>query len=64
MHESVPLAKTNQHPVRGACTVARGFAPIAALWRMLMRRLRPEYQPELHYMRGPGPKWHERNSRP
>ena len=19
------------------------------------------YRPELHYMRGPGPKWHERN---
>jgi hypothetical protein len=20
------------------------------------------YRPERHYMRGPGPKWHERNS--
>jgi len=21
------------------------------------------YRPELHYMRGPGPKWHERHGR-
>lgn len=21
------------------------------------------YRPELHYMRGPGPKWHEKNMR-
>ena len=22
------------------------------------------YRPELHYMRGPGPKWHEKNTAP
>ncbi|HEU4476703.1 MAG TPA: hypothetical protein VFR71_08440 [Methyloceanibacter sp.] len=22
------------------------------------------YRPELHYMRGPGPKWHEKNGMP
>jgi hypothetical protein len=22
------------------------------------------YRPELHYMRGPGPKWHEKHDRP
>jgi hypothetical protein len=40
------------------------------LFRALSRRItRPflgtmfsAYRPERHYMRGPGPKWHERNS--
>jgi hypothetical protein len=27
----------------------------------LKRRLSDRYRPELHYMRGPGPKWHERH---
>lgn len=27
-----------------------------------MGSLRDRYRPELHYMRGPGPKWHEKYS--
>jgi len=27
------------------------------LWRTLRRDLTDPYRPELHYMRGPGPKW-------
>jgi hypothetical protein len=27
----------------------------------LKRRLTDPYRPELHYMRGPGPKWRERH---
>ena len=30
---------------------------IAARWRKLIETVRDPYQPELHYMRGPGPKW-------
>jgi hypothetical protein len=26
-----------------------------------MARLFAPYRPELHYMRGPGPKWHEKH---
>lgn len=37
--------------------------PVAGLWRRLTQNLGAGYRPELHYMRGPGPKWHERNSR-
>ena len=33
-----------------------------ALFAELWRRLAGSYRPERHYMRGPGPKWHERNS--
>jgi hypothetical protein len=40
---------------------------VAALWRKLTRKLAQKtgagYRPERHYMRGPGPKWHERNTR-
>jgi hypothetical protein len=28
-------------------------------WRGLKKELFDSYRPELHYMRGPGPKWHE-----
>jgi hypothetical protein len=28
-------------------------------WRGLKKGLFDSYRPELHYMRGPGPKWHE-----
>ena len=41
----------------------RGCGRITALWRRLTRPFDGNrYQPERHYMRGPGPKWHERNS--
>lgn len=33
----------------------------AALWRSLSAALFDPYRPERHYMRGPGPKWHERH---
>jgi hypothetical protein len=34
---------------------------LAAFWRKLVEELFDPYRPELHYMRGPGPKWHERH---
>jgi hypothetical protein len=30
----------------------------------LARGLFDPYRPELHYMRGPGPKWHAKHDRP
>jgi hypothetical protein len=41
-------------------------ATLAALWRSLAHDLFDGYRPELHYMRGPGPRWrakHEVRSR-
>ncbi len=43
-------------------------AGLAMLWRNFREAFDP-YQPELHYMRGPGPKWrakhaHERTEAP
>ena len=42
------------------------FATRVALWavgkmRRLVRNLLESYRPELHYMRGPGPKWHAKH---
>jgi hypothetical protein len=32
-------------------------ASLAVLWRSFCRDAFDPYRPELHYMRGPGPKW-------
>ena len=34
---------------------------VGELWRTIGRAL-DGYRPELHYMRGPGPKWHARHA--
>lgn len=34
-----------------------------SLWRSLTKDLFDPYRPELHYMRGPGPKWHAKHAR-
>jgi len=35
---------------------------VAEIWRTLKNDLVNSYRPELHYMRGPGPKWLEKHS--
>lgn len=34
------------------------LAFVATKWQKLVRIAGNPYRPELHYMRGPGPKWH------
>ena len=36
---------------------------VGSLWRSLRQHLFDTYRPELHYMRGPGPKWHAKHDR-
>jgi hypothetical protein len=43
------------HPVRG-------FGAIARRWRRMRTTVLNPYRPELHYMRGPGPKWREKHA--
>ena len=39
------------------------FSRVAAKLRgLILGALRDSYRPELHYMRGPGPKWRERHA--
>jgi hypothetical protein len=33
------------------------FDGLVMKWRRLISSARDSYRPELHYMRGPGPKW-------
>jgi hypothetical protein len=35
---------------------------VADLWRTFCRDAFDSYRPELHYMRGPGPKWREKHA--
>jgi hypothetical protein len=44
-------------------TPARRADAIAQRWRRLTTSLVDPYRPELHYMRGPGPKWRAANAR-
>ncbi|HEY7663449.1 MAG TPA: hypothetical protein VH934_10050 [Xanthobacteraceae bacterium] len=44
-----------------ASSLARGLVDFA---RDLARALFDPYRPELHYMRGPGPRWHAKHGRP
>ena len=39
-----------------------GLMEVAEIWRTLKNDLVNSYRPELHYMRGPGPKWLEKHS--
>ena len=36
----------------------------AAFWHSLAKDLFDPYRPELHYMRGPGPRWRAKHARP
>jgi hypothetical protein len=38
-------------------------ARVSPPWQALTRALFDDYRPERHYMRGPGPKWHEKHDR-
>ncbi len=38
-----------------------GDGRLMAFWRKLAKELLDPYRPELHYMRGRGPKWREKH---
>ena len=35
---------------------------LARMWERLRRGCFERYRPEQHYMRGPGPRWHQKHS--
>ncbi len=37
--------------------LSRVLAAALNAWRTLLPKHPPRYRPEVHYMRGPGPKW-------
>jgi hypothetical protein len=40
---------------------AAGLMPLVNTWHRLRREIFDSYRPELHYMRGPGPRWREKH---
>ncbi|HEY8564215.1 MAG TPA: hypothetical protein VIL65_01850 [Beijerinckiaceae bacterium] len=42
--------------------IAHLFGRLRAAVRTILAEWRDPYRPELHYMRGPGPRWHERHA--
>jgi hypothetical protein len=57
---------TLAHSRLSAATLTTSYWPssvsfVARLWRELFKDLRSSYRPELHYMRGPGPRWREKH---
>lgn len=42
--------------------IAHLFGRVRAKVRAAVTWWRDPYRPELHYMRGPGPRWHERHA--
>lgn len=47
-----------------ASAVMEAWAVLLNSWRMMLSGHHPDtYRPEAHYMRGPGPKWHEKHTR-
>ena len=52
------------HPMSLAAMLAAralGAGMSGGRWRRLVHELLAPYRPELHYMRGPGPKWREKH---
>ena len=47
--------------MRTALPVPRLTRLLPGAWQSLLGRLLHPYRPELHYMRGPGPKWHAKH---
>lgn len=50
------MAKSREMVQSANVSPTKGFAA----WQALTKALFDDYRPELHYMRGPGPKWHEK----
>ena len=48
-------------PAADVVLMTAGMVAAAAMCRKWTRNWRDGYRPELHYMRGPGPKWREKH---
>ena len=58
------LAAPSGHNMRGENSVGESGMYLVAVLRAIRAVLtHRHYRPELHYMRGPGPKWFERHGR-
>jgi hypothetical protein len=56
------MAKTAVRPFRTHSQAPSLAADLTECLRALANALFDPYRPELHYMRGPGPKWHAKHA--
>jgi hypothetical protein len=61
------VSTSTQSDVSGMLVAASAVGSVIGLtarrrWRRLSGLLFDPYRPELHYMRGPGPRWRERHA--
>ena len=59
-----PMLHPMLHPLSALAALAvrtLGGGATARWWHRTTRDLLAPYRPELHYMRGPGPKWREKH---
>jgi hypothetical protein len=58
------VTSVHSRPAAAALSTSSWYSSIvfvAKLWRELFREFLSSYRPELHYMRGPGPRWREKH---
>jgi hypothetical protein len=55
------LAMSRSRTAKAVAAPSLGKA-VVELWRTLARDFTGAYRPELHYMRGPGPKWQAKHA--
>ena len=63
MADGLPAKGLGARQAVGSRWTRRAREVMSAWWRRFARKLAGGYRPERHYMRGPGPKSFERNSR-
>ena len=49
--------------IASSTSLRNRFNAVIMRWQRLVEITSDPYRPELHYMRGPGPKWHAKQSR-
>jgi hypothetical protein len=55
------MPKDSKSGAKTAPAASRSGGPLVRSWQRLIKDLFDPYRPERHYMRGPGPKWHEKH---
>jgi len=59
----IEMNQTLSNAALGLAAVAlKAWAAVTNTCRMMLAEQTKPYQPELHYMRGPGPKWREKHA--
>jgi len=49
--------------IASSTSLRHRFNTVVTGWQRLVEIASDPYRPELHYMRGPGPKWHAKQRR-